>query len=172
MCLGACSATPRLAPTYDSDPEVLARPEPEIFASGTVMGGDDPGTPIEWNLEEIVGFSHAVSLTTVKQSTVSVRSASRQGGGDAVWLVGTTLAGGGPAMVFGGVDATVDSLILVTENGEQLHLQLIDVPDEDWHLAVEELPSEWVIPDGTTVEVIALSDGAEVSREDLLGLDR
>lgn len=167
----ACSDSPRLAPPPDRPPDVLTLPEPQLFASGTVMAGASQETLIEWDLEEIIGFPHAVTLTAASSTTTSVRSASRQGEGDRLWLVGTTLTPGGPAVVFGGADGTIDSIVLVNAQGDEMRLDLIDVPELDWHLALEQLPSGWSPERTGEVEVIARKEGVEITREPLPGLE-
>ncbi|MDH3684373.1 MAG: hypothetical protein OEV40_31010 [Acidimicrobiia bacterium] len=166
----ACSDEPRLSPQADREHDVLATREPQLFASGTVMGGPDHGIPIEWDLEEIVGFTHAVSLTAATPTTVSVRSATRQGVEDPVWLVGATLIDDGPGIVFGGADGGVDSVVLVNGDGDQLLLELIRVPELDWYVAIEQLPAGWSSGVDAGVEVVALRAGVEVAREELVGL--
>lgn len=170
LLAAACGDEPRLSPRVDEEHEVLASREPQLFASGTVMGGPDDAIPIEWDLEEIVGYTHAVSLTAATPTTVSVRSASRQGAEDPVWLVGTTLIEDGPTIVFGGADGEVDSVVLVNGDGDQLLLELIQVPQLDWYVAMAQLPTGWSTPPDSGVEVVALKAGVELAREQLVGL--
>ena len=165
----ACSDTPRLAPPHDDSPELLAPPEPQVFASGTLAGAGQGSEPIDWDLVEIVGFSHAVSLTASTTTTIVVRSASRQGDGDDLWLVGTTIGDEGPVMVFGGADGQVDAVVLVNGDGEELRLDLREVPDQDWYLTIEQLPLGWADFATEDVEVVALRAGTEVAREQLPG---
>ncbi len=173
MALTACSDRPQLARTFDESPEVLATPEPKLLASGTAVDTGDPDETIEWNLEEIVGFSHAVSFRAETPTNTTVRSASRQGLDDPLWLVGTTLALEGPSMVFGGADSSVESLLVVNAEGDELALELIEVPGVDWQIAVEQLPEDWMVEDTPgAVEVVAIQDGAEIVREELLGFRR
>ena len=167
----ACSDTPRLAPPPDRDPEVSAPRQPQVYASGTTVAGDAAATRVEWDLEEIVGFSHAVSLTAATPTSITVRSVSRQGISDAIWLVGTDLTPNGPSVVFGGADLEVDSVVLVNAAGDELALDLIKVPELDWSVTIEELPEGWSA-DGTSVmEVVASTSGVELAREDLAGFD-
>lgn len=167
----ACSETPRLAPPPDRDPEVSEPRQPDVYASGTAMADDRDETPVEWDLEEIVGFSHAVSLTAATPTSIVVRSASRQGVSDAVWLVGTDLTPNGPSVVFGGADDAVDSVVLVNAAGDELALELTKVPDLDWSFAIEELPKGWFSGRGSAVEIVASRSGVELAREELAGLD-
>jgi hypothetical protein len=167
----ACSDTPRLAPPPDRSHDVSEPRTPEIYASGTVISDAGRGMTVQWDLEEIVGFSHAVSLTAATPTSITVRSASRQGVADAVWVVGTSLTPDGPQVVFGGADEQVDSIVLVNATGEELPLELIDVPSLAWSLAIEEIPEGWPIAGGSAVEVVASRSGVELAREDLQGLD-
>jgi hypothetical protein len=171
LVASACSDTPRLAPPPDSNPEVSEPRQPQVYASGTATAGEGDATPVEWDLEEIIGFSHAVSLTAATPTSITVRSASRQGLADEVWLVGTNLTPNGPSVVFGGADHQIDSIVLVNAAGDELAIELIDVPELDWSLAIEELPSGWSSSNDPTVEVIASKSGVELAREDLAGFD-
>lgn len=166
----ACSDKPRLAPVYDESPLVAARPEPQVFASGTVVAGSGNRVKISWDLEEIVGFSHAVSLTTASDGVLTVRSVSRHDLQDTVWFVGTLLTNDGPPMVFGGADGAIDSVLLVNDRGDEVVVELIALPDRDWNAAVEQLPADWMLESNSDVEVVALRSGAEVAREPLSGL--
>ncbi len=165
----ACSGAPRLAPQPDRDPEVVERRDPAIYASGTTLSGGDETMTVAWDLEEIIGFSHAVSLTAATPTSITVRSASRRSSSDAVWIVGVSLTPDGPPVVFGGVARTVDSVVLVNEAGDELALELIDVPDLDWSVAIEELPSDWSAGGDAELEVVASTSGHELSRERLAG---
>jgi hypothetical protein len=169
--VSACSDTPRLAPPPDRNPEVSEPRQPQVYASGTSLGGDGGTTRVEWDLEEIVGFSHAVSLTAATPTSITVRSASRQGASDTIWLVGTDLTPNGPSVVFGGADHQIDSIVLVNAAGDELAIELIEVPDLDWSLAIEELPRDWSSAGETTVEVVASKSGIELAREDLAGFN-
>ena len=172
LLLMACSDRPHLARNFDESPEVLPS-EPVLLASGTTVDSDNPATTIEWNLEGIVGFSHAVSLRAETSSSTRVSSASRQGADDQLWVVGATLTHEGPSMVFGGADEGVEALVLINDEGDEFAVELMDVPGVDWQVAVEQLPDDWIDKDAPSrVEIVAIQDGAEVAREELLGFHR
>lgn len=171
LVVAACSESPQLAPSPDRDPKLSEPRKPQVYASGTTMVGDDEATPVRWDLEEIVGFTHAVSLTAATPTSIIVRSASRHGVSDAVWLVGAELTPDGPPVVFGGAEDPIDSVVVINELGEELRLELIDVPEVDWSLAIEELPSDWSSTSGAELEVVASTSGEELARESLPGFD-
>ncbi len=160
--LGACAGS------SDGDQSALGA-EPRVFATGSVEWSDTEEHSFSWNLEEIVGFPDALTLVITNENRLSTRSASRQGKEDHLWFVAATMPDSAPVMVFGGADHEVDAVILVDTEGNQAELELKPVPDQDWRLAVGQLPS----PLGgaaNAVDVVALVDGTEIARERLVGL--
>ncbi len=145
--------------------------EPRVLAEGTVeWGAGPPSERFDWNLAEIAGFTHAVTFNATSPDRLSTRSAARQGPDDDLWFTAASLGGGAPVMVFGGAAGDVEQVVLVDAAGAQLELDLELVPDRDWRVAVVQLPAGW--PDGAApvLDVVGLTDGAEVAREALPGL--
>lgn len=145
--------------------------EPRVLAEGTVeWGAGQPAEHFDWSLAEIAGFTHAVTFNTTSADRLSTRSAARQGPDDELWFTAASLGGGAPVMVFGGAADDVDRVVLVDAGGAQLELDLESVPDRDWQVAVAQLPADWPNPTAPVLDVVALTDGAEVAREPLPGL--
>lgn len=168
--VGSCSDTPRLAPPPDLDPDLLAPAEPEIFAVGTVNWGPSADKRFSWELEAVPGFTNAVTMTLTAEAKISVRSAIPDDLRDPVWLVGIVFNDGAPPVVFGGADEDVDLVILVNAQGHEQPLELLDLPDRNWSLAIQELPGQWAELVDTGIEAVALRDGVEVARETVIGL--
>lgn len=168
--IGSCSDAPRLAPPPDLDPDLPAPVEPEIFAAGTVNWGPSADKRFSWELEEVPGFTNAVTMTLTADAKISVRSAIPDDIQDPVWLIGIVFDDGAPPVVFGGADQDVDLVVLVNAQGHEQPLELLKLPDRTWSLAIQELPGKWAEQGGTGIEAVALRDGVEVARESVVGL--
>lgn len=149
--------------------DAAAADGPRTFAAGTLKWGDGPDQHVDWDLEQIVGFTQAVSLNTTSDTRVASRSASRQGPDDQLWFVATEVGDGAPPVVFGGAAADVEAVVLVDTHGDQVKLTLVPVPDEGWNVAIQQLPVAWGAAP-SPLDVVALAKGAEIAREPLTGL--
>ena len=137
---------------------------PRVYATGTITWGQDGAQKVDWNLQEIAGFSRALSLKTVAVDQVSTLSASRQSPDDRLWFVWANVASGAPTVVFGGATADVDRVVVVDTEGNQLTLPLSPA-GQGWQYAVTELPAGWV--GNQRLDVVGLSGTREVAREPL-----
>lgn len=169
--VAACSDAPRLAPPPDLDPDVVAPPEPQIFAAGTVSWGAGPDNSFDWEIEEILGFIDSVTLTATTGALISVRSISPESAQDPLWMGSVTVIDDGPPIVFGGVGEDVDRLILVNGDGEELGVRLVELTTRDWSLAVQELPQDWADGELSAVAAVASTGGREIARETVSGLN-
>ena len=167
--IAACSDAPRLSPSPDLEPELLAPPEPKVFASGTVTWGRGEDEHFDWKLEEVLGYGDAVTLTATTAAQISVRSISPEDVGDQMWFAGIVFSPGAPPIVFGGAIDDITDVVLVNDDGDEIDLDLVPI-DREWHVGVQELPSDWYVEGDGQVVAVALDDGDEVSREPVAGL--
>lgn len=163
--IAACSDVPRLAPPPDLDPVVLPPAEPEVFASGSVTWGPASSQRFEYEIEEILGFTTAVTLRATAESKISVRSVSPEDDQDPFWLAGILFIDEAPPIVFGGADGDIDRMMLINSDGRELALELVELDSRDWLFTIQELPPSWVAQGELAMEAVALRDGTEVARK-------
>lgn len=150
-----------------SDPAEAADTGPRVYASGTISWGQSQAQTVEWNLQEIAGFSSALSLKAVAPDRVTTLSASRQSPDDQLWFVWATVADGAPTVVFGGAAGDVDQVVVVDTQGNQVPLKLTATGrnGETWRYAMEQLPPAWA--SAQRLDVVGLAGAREIAREPL-----
>lgn len=141
-----------------------AASQPVVYDSGEFVGGTTLDRKIDWELREAVGAVDGVELVwssgPASQSAVVPRK-----GGESMWWAGVTVGVDAPTVVFGGVSAEVDSVV-VTVGDTRIDVRLTSVED-GWSVGVAELPRQWAVAASgdqvllDVVEVVALEDGVE-----------
>lgn len=182
LTVAACSSSSSSAAPAAPNPDLTHEPnppEPEVFATGIVAWGAGDDEQFRYEIEEVLGFAHSVTIRADGDDRHSVRSANRQGGDDAVWLAIMVFSDDAPAIVFGGVDTNVESLVLRNRNAEDsdvvdeddesegLMVTPIQLPDRDWSLVTVELPQSWSTEGSLNVEAVARSETAPISTDRL-----
>ncbi len=138
---------------------------PLVFARGTIVWGDGPERSVDWSLEEINGFSAALTLKTVAADQVTTLSASRQSPDDRLWFVWGAVASGAPTVVFGGAAGDVDRVVVVDTEGNQVPLRLTPAPGQGWKYGVDQMPAAW--SGSQRLDVVGLAGTREIAREPL-----
>lgn len=62
---------------------------------------------------------------------------------DVTWIRRLTPCVDAPTYVFGGVDNTVGSVVLTGDAGDEVVLDAIEVPDEEFGAVIGPIPNEW-----------------------------
>ena len=133
-----------------------------VIAQGRT-GGLLPDEGCTWRLLPIE-TAQGVTLESVRSDGEGGTNVWRSDDDDVVWIHMETFCVDAPTFVFGGVSDDVGSVVL-TSGGEQVVLDVLDVPDRSWGAVVGELPRSWRSVGSFRVEAISKRDGAVLVRE-------
>ena len=140
---------------------------PEPIVEGR-SGGELRDQGCDWTL------APSTSSTGVDLQSESVGSIEKSGvwptdSDDPLWLTATIPCADARTIVFGGVDAQADSVVMIRSDGERFEPELFDVEDRSWHAVLGELPAQWLAGEPFRIEIVALFDGDELARGTLRG---
>lgn len=143
---------------------------PTVLASDTLSWGARLDQSVDWEVQQLVGDKYSLHFVTETNGSRSRRSVRRESPDDLVWLVATVPIPDAPTMAFGGVAEEIDSVVLLTAQGDEIQLEIVPVQDREWGLVVGQLPSRWATAGVFSVEIVVSSGGAEVGRENFQGV--
>ena len=127
--------------------------------------GSTPPRTAEWTLQEIAGFSRALSFKATASDQITTLSASRRSPDDELWFVWAVVADGAPTLVFGGAAADIDRVVVVDTEGNQVPLRLTPAPGQGWKYGVDQMPAAW--SGSQRLDVVGLAGTREIAREPL-----
>ncbi len=146
----------------DSAPET-DRPISAVAQGRT--GGPLPEEGCTWRL---LPTNSAPGITLESTSFDGERGTTvwREDDDDVVWLDAVTFCIDAPTFVFGGVSDDVESVVL-TSGGEQVVLDVLEVPGHPWGAVIGDVPRRWRSAGSLGVEVISKEDGTVLARESI-----
>lgn len=134
-----------------------------LIAQGRT-GGPLPNEECTWTLLS-VGATQGVLLEHVESGGEGGATVRPEGVDDVVWVHMSTFCADAPTFVFGGVSEDVGSVVLTSENQQEVVLEVLDVPGRSWGAVIGELPRSWRSDSSFVVEAISRHDGAVLVRE-------
>ena len=135
----------------------------EVLAEGR-FGGPLRDEGCDWTLVPLAD-PRGVSLRTVTLGGSGATNFFAGGFDDVVWVSGTTICADAPTLVVGGVGDDVTRVVVRAPDGEELELELFDVPGQPWRAVMGEFPSTWRTYVGQSGEIIAFGADEVVARE-------
>ena len=165
--VGSVAIAITLAACNGGGAEAGADPQIPVIAEGRT-GGALPDGGCTWRLLPTEasqgGTLEGVTLESVRFNGQGGTNVLREDDGDVVWIHMETFCVDAPTFVFGGVSDDVGSVVL-TSGGEQVVLDVSDVPGHTWGAVIGEIPRSWRSADSFDVEAISQHDGAVLARE-------
>lgn len=135
----------------------------EVLAEGR-FGGPLRDEGCDWTLVPLTD-PQGVSLRTVGLGGEGATNFFAEGPEDVVWVSGTTICTDAPAIVVGAVRDDVTRVVVRAPDGEELVLDIFDVPGQPWRAVMGEFPSTWRTYVGQSGEIIAFAGDEVVATE-------
>ena len=145
-------------------PSAASDEQPSSLIAQGRTGGPPPNGGCTWTLLSVAAIQ-GVLLEHVEFGREGGATVRPEGVDDVVWVHMLTFCVDAPTFVFGGVSEDVGSVVLTSENQQEVMLEVLDVPGRSWGAVIGELPRSWRSDNSFVVEAISRLNGAVLVRE-------